>query len=55
LQKHIEAFPWELDRQLPRLPDGYVRGLIGGSAIVLDKRTGTLIDVVRNVVVQAGL
>lgn len=54
LQTRIEIFPSELDRQLPPLPAGYVRGLIGGSAIVVDRRSGAIVDVIQNLVVQPG-
>jgi len=55
LQKRIEIFPLELNRQLPPLPQGYVRGLIGGSAIIVDQRTGAIIDVIQNLLIQSGL
>ncbi len=55
LQKRIEIFPLELSRQLPPLPRGYVRGLMGGSAIVVNERTGAIIDVIQNLVIQSGL
>jgi hypothetical protein len=54
LQKHIEIFPSELDRQLPPLPAGYVRGLIGGSAVVVDRRSGAILDVIQHLVIQPG-
>lgn len=53
LQKHIEVFPPELNRQLAALPEGYIRGLIGDSAVVVDRRTGTIVDVIQNLVVQS--
>lgn len=52
LQKRIEIFPPELDRQLPSLPAGYVRGLIGGSAVVVERRTGVIVDLIQNLVIQ---
>ncbi len=55
LEKRIEIFPLELSRQLPPLPHGYVRGLIGGSAIVVNQRTGAIVDVIQNILIQSGL
>jgi hypothetical protein len=54
LQKRIEVFPKELSRQLPPLPCGYVRGLIGGSAVVVNQRTGAIVDVIQNLLIHPG-
>ncbi len=54
LQKRIEVFPKELNRQLPPLPYGYVRGLIGGSAVVVNQRTGAIVDVIQYVLIDPG-
>ena len=54
LQKRIEIFPSDLNGQLPPLPHGYVRGLIGGSAIVVDQRTGAIVDVIQNLLIRPG-
>jgi len=35
LQKRLQAFPVELDRQLPPLPRGYARVILEGHAIIL--------------------
>ncbi len=36
LQKRVEPFPMELSRQLPRLPAGYSRVILGDRALLLD-------------------
>ncbi|MBE0658313.1 MAG: hypothetical protein IH602_11530 [Bryobacteraceae bacterium] len=54
LQKRIEVFPRELNRQLPPLPYGYVRGLLGGSAVVVNQRTGAIVDVIQNLLIDPG-
>ena len=36
LQKRVEPFPTELSRQLPRLPAGYSRVILGDRALLLD-------------------
>ncbi|MBE0657355.1 MAG: hypothetical protein IH602_06665 [Bryobacteraceae bacterium] len=54
LQKRIEVFPKELSRQLPPLPYGYVRGLIGGSAVVVNQQTGAIVDVIQNLLIHPG-
>lgn len=36
LQKRVEPFPADLDRQLPRLPRGMSRVFLGGRALLLD-------------------
>ncbi len=51
LQKRVEPFPEELDRRLPRLPEGYSRVLLSGRALILD-RQHKIIDVL--VVVGGG-
>jgi hypothetical protein len=38
LQKRVEPFPEELDRRLPRLPEGYSRVLVSGRALILDRQ-----------------
>ena len=44
-QKKFEAFPVEVERQLPRLPVGYRRGVIEGQAVIYDSHTNVIIDV----------
>jgi hypothetical protein len=55
LQKRLEPFPLELNRQLPPLPPGYARGVIGGSAIVVNRRTWAIADVVHGVLKSSGM
>ncbi len=55
LQKRLEPFPLELRRQLPPLPPGYARGVIGGSAIVVNRRTGAIVDVIDGVLKSSGM
>ena len=50
LQKKIQPLPFELDRQLTRLPTGYRRVVIGGNVIVMNATTGLIYDIVRNVI-----
>jgi hypothetical protein len=44
-QKKMEPLPATIERDLPRLPDGYRRGVIDGHAVVYSSRAGTIIDV----------
>jgi hypothetical protein len=46
LQKRLTAFPDDLDRRLPTLPDIYRRGTIGDRAIIYDPRTTIILDVI---------
>jgi hypothetical protein len=45
LEKKLHPFPVELERRLPPLRTGLVRGMIGGSAVILDNRTKVILDV----------
>jgi hypothetical protein len=45
LEKRISPFPVELERRLPPLKPGLIRGIIGGNAIIMDKRTSVILDV----------
>lgn len=44
-QKKLQPFPVSLDRRLGPLPDGYVRGVFDGHAVIVNPRSGVLIDV----------
>ena len=55
LQKRLEPFPPELSRQLPPLHPDYTRGVIGGSAIIVNRRTRAIVDVIHNVLNSSGL
>jgi hypothetical protein len=49
LQKRVEPFPYELERRLPRLPDGYTRVTLGVDIMILDRRTQRIVDIVRDI------
>jgi hypothetical protein len=49
LQKRLEPLPNDLERQLPRLPGGYRRGVIGGNVILMNDKTSLILDIIRNV------
>ena len=55
LQERIDPFPQALNHQLPPLATGYTRGLIGGSAIVINRRTRAIVDVIHNLLDSSGL
>lgn len=45
LEKKLHPFPIELERRLPPLRAGLVRGMIGASAVIMDGRTSVILDV----------
>jgi hypothetical protein len=45
LEKKLYPFPVDLDHRLPPLRQGLVRGIIGGSAVILDSKTKVILDV----------
>jgi hypothetical protein len=45
LEEKLYPFPVELERRLPPLREGLIRGVIGGSAVILDGRTKVILDV----------
>src|SRR5215475_13862658 len=49
LQKRVEAFPLELERRLPRLPDTYRRVTLGVDILILDRRTQRIVDIVHDI------
>ncbi len=49
LQKRLTPFPADLERRLPRLPDIYQRGTIGGSVVIIDRRTQRIMDVIHDI------
>jgi hypothetical protein len=49
LQKRLEPFPQDLERQLPRLPASYRRGVIGADVVILDSRTQRIIDIIHDI------
>ena len=44
LEKKLYPFPVELERRLPVLRPGLMRGIIGGNAVIVDKRTSVILD-----------
>jgi hypothetical protein len=49
LQKRVSPFPAELEARLPHLPDIYHRVILGQIAIILDRRTQRIVDIIRDV------
>jgi len=49
LQKRVEAFPPELERRLPRLPETYARVTLGVDILILDRRTQRIMDIVHDI------
>lgn len=49
LQKRLTPFPADLERRLPRLPDIYQRGSVGGVFVILDRRTQRILDVIDDI------
>lgn len=45
LEKKLYPFPVELERRLPPLRQGLIRGMIGGHAVIMDKKTSVILDV----------
>ncbi|OFV91798.1 MAG: hypothetical protein A3G76_15120 [Acidobacteria bacterium RIFCSPLOWO2_12_FULL_65_11] len=45
-KSQLESLPSIFERRLVALPDGYRRGVIGGSLIVYDSQTQTILDTV---------
>ena len=45
LEKKLNAFPVELEKRLPPLKPGLVRGMIGVSAVILNQKTSVILDV----------
>ncbi len=45
LEKKLYPFPVELERALPPLEPGLVRGMIGGSAVIFNGNTRVVLDV----------
>jgi hypothetical protein len=49
LQKRLQPLPNDLERQLPRLPTGYRRGVVAGNVVLLETATQVIVDIIRNV------
>ena len=46
----VYPLPPTLDRQLPPLPSGYGRVIVGRDVVLLDRRSSTVLDIIREVV-----
>jgi hypothetical protein len=46
----LYPLPPSLDRQLPVLPSGYGRVIVGRDVVLLDRRSQTILDIIREVV-----
>jgi len=45
LEKKVTAFPVELERRLPQLKAGLVRGVIEGRAVIFNPKTSVILDI----------
>jgi len=45
LEKKLHPFPSILEQRLPPLRPGLVRGIIGGSAVIIDRKTTLILDI----------
>jgi hypothetical protein len=50
LAKRGQPLPFELERQLRRLPTGYRRVVVGGNVILMNEKTSIIYDIIRNVI-----
>jgi hypothetical protein len=50
LQKRLEPLPVDLERRLPPLPAIYRRGVVGADVVVVNRRTGAIVDLIRGVI-----
>src|SRR5467141_1717522 len=50
LQKRLQPCPVELERQLPPVEVGYVRGVIGAQIVIYNRSTSVIVDVMKDVV-----
>lgn len=50
LQKRLRPFPSALEEQLTRIPRSWERAILGASIILLDRRTGKILDLIEDVV-----
>ncbi|PYU30613.1 MAG: hypothetical protein DMG28_18305 [Acidobacteria bacterium] len=50
LQKRMQPLPFELERQLHRLPTGYRRVVIGGNVILMNEETSVVYDIIRDAI-----
>ena len=50
LQKKMQPLPWQLERQLGRLPAAYRRVIIGNNVILMNEKTALIYDIIRSVI-----
>jgi len=50
LQKRMQPLPFELERQLHRLPTGYRRVVIGRNVILMNEETSVVYDIIRDAI-----
>lgn len=50
LQKKVQPLPYDLERQLRRLPAGYRRVALGGNVILMNEETAVIYDILREVI-----
>jgi hypothetical protein len=50
LQKKVQPLPYDLERQLRRLPIGYRRVVLGGNVILMEQKTAVIYDILRDVI-----
>lgn len=50
LQKKVQPLPYDLERQLRRLPAGYRRVALGGNVILMNHETAVIYDILRDVI-----
>jgi len=50
LQNKVHPLPIALERQLPKLPGGYVRVVVGASVVLMNEKSHVIHDVIRNAV-----
>ncbi|MFQ5927767.1 MAG: hypothetical protein ACE5MH_10085 [Terriglobia bacterium] len=50
LQKKVQPLPRQLAVQLPKLPTGYRRYVLGGHVILVEERTAKIVDIIRDVI-----
>jgi hypothetical protein len=50
LQKKIQPLPVALERQLQPLPTGWRRVVIAGNVVLMNERTSTVYDIIRNAI-----
>jgi hypothetical protein len=52
LQKRLEPLPIELERRLSPCPPLYRRGIIGTNVVIINRRTGLILDIIANIGVR---